>query len=66
MLVIKYLTFLPQLPQLNCPKMGSLNFKCSFPLKTRNFGIKKTTFPYKYRNISIIFPNFAVFLIIEI
>nr|DAK07125.1 MAG TPA: hypothetical protein [Caudoviricetes sp.] len=37
-----------------------------FFLKTRNFGMKKITFPYKYRNISIIFPIFAVFFIIEI
>ena len=65
-LVIKHLTFLPQLPQLNCHKMGSLNFKYNFFPKNKEFWHEKDNFSYKHRNISIIFPNFAVFLITEI
>jgi len=46
--------------------MGSLNFKCNFFPKSKDFWHEKDNFSYKHRNISIIFPNFAVFLITEI
>nr|DAP66034.1 MAG TPA: hypothetical protein [Caudoviricetes sp.] len=44
-LIIKHLTFLPQLPQMNCPKMGSLIFNCNFSPKTRIFSAIQITFP---------------------
>lgn len=36
-LIIRHLTFLPQLPQMNCPKMGSLIFNCNFFPKNKDF-----------------------------
>lgn len=51
---------------MNCPKMGSLNFKCNFFPKNKDFCSEYATFSYKYRNISFYFPNFAVFYKLKI
>lgn len=66
MLIIKHLPFLPQLPQMNCPKMGSLIFNCNFSPKNKDFCSEDAIFSCKHRNISFYFPNFAVFYKLKI